>query len=1116
MIRKMIDRLLASRRANARAALRRNRRVERPNLEAVEARRLLSIVYWNNTSDGNWSNAANWTVSGSNPVVHRLPGPTDDVQIETEHDITVTISSGADSVRSLSAWDNLVMTGGSLTVGTNSSVNSLTIAAGASFNVDANATLTIGEDSVIAGTIAAPALATVVFNANQIVLDSSAALTGAGNFNLVSGQLKTNGGVTAPLNFELGGGDLYENGSFTVPAGSTFTWRSGALDGSGQTVISKGASLVIAGSDTKYLQHGTVLVNNGTATWGDLGTIYFNVGGATIDNYGSWTATTNESIGGGSGMIFNNYGTFAKSIGTGSGVGDTVISAGNFNNFGTVDGGDLIIDTTGDQDSGTWFAAPNTSIEFNGGSQTLNAGTKLTGQGVYEIGSTSMRIDNNFNVANLYVLPGAYLYGNWQLTVTTFLGWEGGTIAGPGAINIAAAATMNIENNSNVSLYGTINNAGTLDWTGPAGIYGASGAVINNSGTFNIHSDGSTATIAVNNTGTLNSSSPSGNGTTTFADSMNNSGKLNVKSGTLLLDAPGSSTNAIDNVAAGAVLVFAGGGAETVSGTFTGSGAGTINFSNMVMSIAPAGATLDAPAGLFQWTGGMITGGPLTLASGSVITISGSGTHYLDNGTLDNDGTIDVDGLGSLSFGEGVADTSPGILNNYGTINFLGDEIITNNSVFARGSINNSGTVQKSGGTGSIFVTNVNFNNAAAGVVDVQSGTLDLAAGVDTGGTFNVAAGSILDLTQGQNATFTGSFAGSGSGIVQISGGVVTIGSAGATFDFPAGLFQWTGGTLSVPPGATLNLDGTVALVGTAGEALGGGGTVNVGGTINQSGTGNLFIAGSGNTATTVVLSKGSKYNLAADSGIAQGGGDGGILDNLGTITKTGGLNSSVISTSFNNLGAAISVQKGTLTIASAGGASSGGTFTVATGAALDLTGGQTVDYAGTYSGSGGGQIQLNSGTLVVAGGSAGTTFSFPAGLFRWNGGMINTNNSTLTISSGKSIALTGFSGETLSGGGTLTVSGAVNQTGVGNLYVGGGTILSITKTGSYNFQNDSGIAVRRVSRRHRGQRRHPRQDRRNQRLDDLHAAQQLGHRGGRHRHARRHRRRQPGDRLHA
>ena len=35
----------------------------------------------------------------------------------------------------------------------------------------------------------------------------------------------------------------------------------------------RAAASIIAGADTKELRGGTVLVNNGTATWGDLGNI---------------------------------------------------------------------------------------------------------------------------------------------------------------------------------------------------------------------------------------------------------------------------------------------------------------------------------------------------------------------------------------------------------------------------------------------------------------------------------------------------------------------------------------------------------------------------------------------------------------------------------------------------------------------------------------------------------------------------------------------------------------------------------------------------------------------------------------------------------------------------
>jgi hypothetical protein len=167
---------------------------------------------------------------------------------------------------------------------------------------------------------------------------------------------------------------------------------------------------------------------------------------------------------------------------------------------------------------------------------------------------------------------------------------------------------------------------------------------------------------------------------------------------------------------------------------------------------------------------------------------------------------------------------------------------------------------------------------------------------------------------------------------------------------------------------------------------------------------------------------------------------------------------SSTISTSFDNLGGVINVQSGKLILAPAGGSSNGGTFTVAASAALDLTGGKSVNYAGTYTGSGAGHVQLNSGTINVVGGSGGATFSFPSGLFDWTGGTINTDNGTLTIAAGKSIQLTGFSGESLTGGGTLVLSGTINQTGVGNLTISGGTTLSVPAGGLYDLQNDSGI----------------------------------------------------------
>ncbi len=62
--------------------------------EHLEDRRLLATISWINTDSGSWSNPANWS-SGV------LPGPADDVVIDVPASITITHSSGSDTIQSL-------------------------------------------------------------------------------------------------------------------------------------------------------------------------------------------------------------------------------------------------------------------------------------------------------------------------------------------------------------------------------------------------------------------------------------------------------------------------------------------------------------------------------------------------------------------------------------------------------------------------------------------------------------------------------------------------------------------------------------------------------------------------------------------------------------------------------------------------------------------------------------------------------------------------------------------------------------------------------------------------------------------------------------------------------
>jgi hypothetical protein len=107
------------------------------------------------------------------------------------------------------------------------------------------------------------------------------------------------------------------------------------------------------------------------------------------------------------------------------------------------------------------------------------------------------------------------------------------------------------------------------------------------------------------------------------------------------------------------------------------------------------------------------------------------------------------------------------------------------------------------------------------------------------------------------------------------------------------------------------------------------------------------------------------------------------FFENQGLLWQNSGTNATTISVDMNNLGGTIEVDEGKLVLDSQG-RSSNGTFNVASGAALDLTGGNGNVWAGLISGSGGGQVLLSSGTISAI---PNLTLDFTNGLFNWDGG---------------------------------------------------------------------------------------------------------------------------------
>ena len=151
---------------------------------------------------------------------------------------------------------------------------------------------------------------------------------------------------------------------------------------------------------------------------------------------------------------------------------------------------------------------------------------------------------------------------------------------------------------------------------------------------------------------------------------------------------------------------------------------------------------------------------------------------------------------------------------------------------------------------------------------------------------FTVSAGAVLDLTGLERTVrYGGTYTGSGAGTIRVRAGVLQVGAAGATFNFPPGLFQWTGGIIG---GGTAGLTnaGSISLAGTDDKFLSG--------LLNNVGTSHtrasaicssaaLALSFSGPDGTFNNLA-GGLYDLGSDVRLANG-----VFNNAGTLRKTAG-----------------------------------------------------------------------------------------------------------------------------------------------------------------------------------------------------------------------------------
>lgn len=470
-------------------------------------------------------------------------------------------------------------------------------------------------------------------------------------------------------------------------------------------------------------------------------------------------------------------------------------------------------------------------------------------------------------------------------------------------------------------------------------------------------------------------------------------------------------------------------------------------------------------------SGGMPGQGLVSFGRADAITFTGgSDTLTLQGTSWSLTGNLAINGGGSLTFDQAIAQT-------------LGNVITGNGSVIQNG----AGTLTLTGA------------NTYIGGTTISTGTLQIGNGGATGSIVgNVTDNATLAFNRSDAVTFGGVISGSG-GVNQIGSGTTTL----------TGTNTYTGttivsaGTLVLASAASITsnvtnaatfqnsgtVTGTVSNANTFDNAATGvvsGRVTNTAGTSTNAGALNGGVTVSGGTFTQTGGSVGGGLSNAATAN-ANGGAINGAIANAGGTFSVGGTVTS--DSTFDNAGGAtlaigaagnytlqglltnsgvISVASGGQLDATLGGITNaaGGSLTVAVGGTVkdDLNNAGTVTNNGAYLAN----VATNTGIITnnnVWTGNVASSAGTITNNLTWNGAI--TTSGTFTNSAGATVtglvtnSGTGANLGTLSGGLTLT-GGTFNNAGTiaGAVTVSGGSLFGTGSIGTLNIANGGTFAA--------------------------------------------------------
>ncbi|HEY3281284.1 MAG TPA: dockerin type I domain-containing protein, partial [Armatimonadota bacterium] len=818
-------------------------------------------------------------------------------------------------------------------------------------------------------------------------LAQGSSVVGSGKLLLSGAYVSLEGAVTVSGHLELAAGVLAgaaEPFPATLAGAGDLSWTGGEMRGT--VTVAPNTTLSLSGDGAKVLR-GVQLTNQGTLAWAGAGPIQ---GGddATISNQSLFLAANDSQIthNFGNRPTFLNKGTFRKA----GSSGETAFPNSSFwlNQSGVMD-----------VQSGT--------VDLAGGTHTLSDGSSYTGAGRLLLGGAQVTLAGTATVSGHLELAAGFLFGATDPKVAAFAGagdlsWTGGELRG--VLTVVPDTNFALRGDGVKTLRGgRITNNGTLTWLDSGPIFGGDDGAITNNATLILGGDAQAVHAFGNRPSLVNLGLVSKTGGTGSTDFPNSSFQL-IQSGTL-------------EVKSGAVTLSGGYHQFTAGAQFTGTGTtrlqgATVNAQGLQTVTGPvelSGGILTGNASYagkgFLWTGGELQG-THQVSEGALWTLAGPELKRFRGAHLQNAGTLLWTGTGILQGGDDAR-----ILNT-GLLEVRNDSSLTH-AFGNRPTLENRGTFRKTQSAGATTFPGSSFALAQSGVVDVQTGTIDLSGGLHLllegskvmGAGALRCAGAQVDFEGQQNI----------EGTVRELGGRL-VGTA--TFQ-GKGLFEWTGGEMSA---SYTFADGlSFAIDGRDTKTWRGGGYALLGAT-TWNGEGGIL------AGDDAAVTNSGTFDAQTPLTLTHAFGNRPSFNNRGTLrtTKAGAVTFPGSSLRLNNTGI---LQGGPGAIDLAGGDHSLADKTVVSGSSGVRVLGGTVTTGKSITAQG--PFELAGGILTAGGDVLGT--------LTWTGGELRGH---LSIPSGSNLVIAGDSDKTLRGG-LVENRGTVLGSGKGVVNAGDGAVVA-------------------------------------------------------------------------